>query len=195
MISSFVIVNCCFWDISCGSNESSVVKEIVGQVMKKLDQKCLPIPDYPVGLRSRAKKLIELLKMKTRGVCILGIWGMGGSGKSTITKFIYNELFHEFEDQCFLGNIRVAWEKDRGQIDLQEQLLSDILKTSEIKVHSTEWGKAMIKERLCTKRAFVVLDDVNKFEQLNALCANHKVNKRDNNHYNERCTSTQSPWS
>ncbi|MCH86258.1 NBS-containing resistance-like protein [Trifolium medium] len=30
----------------------------------------------------------------------------------------------------------------------------------------------MIKDRLCTKRALVVLDDVSEFEQLNALCGN-----------------------
>ncbi|XP_024639689.1 disease resistance protein RUN1 isoform X2 [Medicago truncatula] len=160
------------WDMDNYSNESSVVKEIVGNVLKKLDKKYLPIPDFPVGLESRAEKLIQFLRKNTRGVCLVGIWGMGGIGKSTIAKVVYNNLCYEFEDQSFLANIRQVWEKERGQIDLQEQLLSDILKTRNVKVHNVEWGKAMINERLCTKRALVILDDVSTREQLNALCGN-----------------------
>ncbi|CAL5195436.1 unnamed protein product [Lathyrus oleraceus] len=157
------------WDMNNYSKESSVVKEVVGQVLKKVDKKCLPIPDFPVGLESRAEQLIRFLRHNTREVCLVGIWGMGGIGKSTIAKVIYNNLCYEFEDRSFLANIREVWAKDRGQKDLQEQLLSDIL-TRKIKVHSVELGKAMINERLSTKRALVVLDDVSTLEQLKALC-------------------------
>ncbi|KAI5422991.1 hypothetical protein KIW84_046127, partial [Lathyrus oleraceus] len=159
------------WDMSNYSNESNVVKTIVGEVLKKLDKKCLTIPDFPVGLESRAEQLIRFLRQNTRGVCLVGIWGMGGIGKSSIAKVIYNNLCYEFEDRSFLSNIRERWEKDRGPNDLQEQLLSDIL-TRKIEVQSVEWGKAMINERLCTKQALVVLDDVSTREQLNALCGN-----------------------
>ncbi|XP_058743467.1 disease resistance protein RUN1-like [Vicia villosa] len=158
------------WDMKNYSNESSVVKEIVAHVLRKLDKRYLPVPDFPVGLESRAEQLIRFLRQNTRGVCLAGIWGMGGIGKSTIAKVVYNKLYSEFEDQSFLASIREVWERDRGRIDLQEQLLSDILKTRNIKVHNIEWGKAMINERLCTKQVLVVLDDVSTREQLNALC-------------------------
>lgn len=49
--------------------------------------------------------------------------------------------------KSFLENVRDVWEKDRGQIDLQEQLLLDILKTRKLKVHSIEKGKTMIKRK------------------------------------------------
>jgi len=161
-----------FCNIYCCSNESNVVKEIVSQVLKKLDKKYLPLPDFQVGLKPRAKKSIQFLRRNKKGVCLVGIWGMGGIGKSTIAKVIYNKICYDFEDQSFLANIREVWQKDRGPTDLQEQLLSDIIKARKIKVHSVEWGKAMIKERLSTKQALVVLDDVSSSEQLNALCGN-----------------------
>ncbi|RDX81319.1 TMV resistance protein N, partial [Mucuna pruriens] len=162
---SFRVIFCC-------RNENIVVNKIVGEVLKILDRTYLSITNFPVGLESRVQRGIGFLRKEKGETCILGIWGMGGVGKTTIGKAIYNEIRHEFEYKSFLANIREVWERDRGQIDLQKQLLSDILKTKKIKVHSTDWGKAVIKERLCTKRVLVVLDDVNKFEQLNALCGN-----------------------
>ncbi|RDX60563.1 TMV resistance protein N, partial [Mucuna pruriens] len=164
-----------FGVIFCCRNENDVVKEIVGEVLKKLDRTYLSITDFPVGLESRVQRGIGFLRKQTRGTCILGIWGMGGIGKTTIAKAIYNEIRHEFKYKSFLANIREVWESDRGKIDLQMQLLSDIFKTEKMKVHSIDWGKAMIKERLFTKVVLVVLDDVNTIEQLNALCGNRNV--------------------
>jgi hypothetical protein len=151
------------------------VKEIVSQVLKNLGNKYLPLPDFQVGLKPRAEKSIRFLRQNARGVCLVGIWGMGGIGKSTIAKVIYNDLCYEFEDQSFVANIREVWEKDRGRIDLQEQLLSDILKTRKIKVLSVEQGKAMIKQRFRTKRILALLDDVSELEQFNALCERNSV--------------------
>jgi len=148
------------------------VKEIVSEVLERLDRTYMSITDFPVGLECRVEHCIGFLRKKTRGAYILGIWGMGGIGKTTIAKAIYNEIRYEFKYKSFLANIREVWQRDQGQIDLQERLLSDILKPEKMKVYSIDWGKAMIRETLGRKRALVVLDDVNTFEQLNALCGN-----------------------
>ncbi|CAL0329513.1 unnamed protein product [Lupinus luteus] len=142
--------------------------------MEKLDFNAMSIPDFAVGLESRMKDLIEVLKSQSKGVCIIGIWGMGGVGKTTIAKALYNKIRRDFEDKSFLANIREVWEKDMGQIDLQKQLLSDILKIRKMNMRSVEWVKGMIKERLCRKRALIVLDDVTTLEQVNALCGNRE---------------------
>jgi len=148
------------------------VKEIVSEVLEKLDRTYMSITEFPVGLELRVEHCIGFLRKQTRGAYILGIWGMGGIGKTTIAKAIYNEIRYEFKHRSFLANIREVWQRDQGKIDLQERLLSDILKTEKIKVYSIDWGKAMIRETLATKRVLVVLDDVNTFGQLDELCGN-----------------------
>ncbi|KAK7257374.1 hypothetical protein RIF29_31306 [Crotalaria pallida] len=159
------------WHIKQDSNEAEFINSFVREVLRKLDNRSLPTTDFPVGLESRAQNVIQLLKRQPTTSCtVLGIWGMGGSGKSTLAKVIYNQIHHEFADKSFLADVREAWATNRGQIDLQQQLLSDMLNIKKMKIHSIEWGKTMIKKTLSGTRALVVFDDVNRDEQLQALC-------------------------
>ncbi|XP_057436990.1 disease resistance protein RUN1-like [Lotus japonicus] len=105
---------------------------------------------------------------------MVGIWGMGGLGKTTTAKAIFNQIHRKFMCTSFIENIREVCENDsRGHMHLQEQLLSDVLKTKE-KIHSIGRGTAMIKKILSGKRALVILDDVTTSEQLRALCGNRE---------------------
>ena len=124
---------------------------------------------YPVGLDIRVEDITSLLRVGADDVCMVGIWGMGGMGKTTIAKAIYNQFFHWFEYKSFLANVRETSKEPSGKIHLQEQLLSDILKTSKIKVSSVARGISMISERLRAKRVLVILDDIDHTEQLNAI--------------------------
>ena len=99
---------------------------------------------------------------------------MGGIGKTTIAKAAYNKIFHDFEAKSFLLNVREVWEQDNGVVSLQQRLLSDIYKTTKIKIDTVESGKMILQERLRHKRIFLVLDDVNKVDQLNAFCGSHE---------------------
>ncbi|XP_045832557.1 disease resistance protein RUN1-like isoform X1 [Trifolium pratense] len=106
---------------------------------------------------------------------MIGIWGMGGSGKTTLAKAIYNRIHQKFVDRSFVENVREVCEKEnRGIIHLQQQLLSDILNTKE-KIHSIALGTTKIEKRFRGKKALIVLDDVTTFEQLKSLCGNPKL--------------------
>ena len=139
-----------------------------------LDMKDLFVANHPVGVESRVQEVIKLLNQQSEDPLLLGIWGMGGIGKTTIAKAVYNKICREFEGQCFLLNIREVWDQNNGGVHLQEQLLSDIYKTMKIKIQNIESGKSILEKRIGQKRILLVLDDVDKLEQLNALAASHR---------------------
>ena len=115
-----------------------------------------------------------LLNLEKSDVSIVGIYGMGGIGKTTIAKAVYNQICDEFEGSCCLLNIKEISEQSNGLIDLQERLLSDILKLKNLKIKFEDEGIKMIKERLCFKRVLVVLDDVDDLKQAHSLIGNSK---------------------
>nr|WIL59991.1 nodulation protein [Melilotus officinalis] len=166
-LAGFVVLN--------SRNESEVINDIVENVTRLLDKNDLFIADNPVGVESRVQDMIQLLDtQQSNDVLLLGMWGMGGIGKTTIAKAIYNKIGRNFEGRSFLANIREVWEQVSGQVHLQEQLMYDIFKETTTKVQNIESGKSILKERLCHKRVLLVLDDVNKLDQLNALCGSCK---------------------
>jgi hypothetical protein len=102
------------------------------------------------------------------------MWGMGGTGKTTIAKAIYNKIGRNFEGRSFLANIRETWKQTAGKVSLQEQLLRDIFKETTTKIQNIESGKIILKDRLFHKRVLLVLDDVNSLDQLNVLCGSRE---------------------
>jgi hypothetical protein len=99
---------------------------------------------------------------------------MGGIGKTTIAKAICNKSGCSFEGRSFLVNIREIWEKNTGQVNLQEQILFDICKETTTKIQSIESGNIILRDKLCHKRVLLVLDDANTLDQLNSLCGSCK---------------------
>ncbi|XP_028751306.1 TMV resistance protein N-like [Neltuma alba] len=120
------------------------------------------------------EKVITMLKnYPSEDVAVVGIWGMGGAGKTTIAKTIYNQMGPTFESRSCLSNIREVWGQEKGKVCLQNQLLSEICKTTQMKINSIEAGIITLKDRLRHKKALVVLDDVDELPQLNALAGSY----------------------
>jgi replication-associated recombination protein RarA len=58
-----------------------------------LDKTDLFIADHPVRVESRVLDMIQLLDTSfSNDVLLLVMWGMGGIGKTTIAKFVYNKV-------------------------------------------------------------------------------------------------------
>ncbi|XP_050255286.1 disease resistance protein RUN1-like [Quercus robur] len=106
------------------------------------------------------------------GVRFVGICGMGGMGKTTLALEIYRRISDNFEASSFIANVRDAT-KNQGLVSLQKQLLSKILMESEINIWDLYEGINVIRNTLCNKNVFIVLDDVDGDEQLKALAGRH----------------------
>ncbi|KAG2667280.1 hypothetical protein I3760_15G106500 [Carya illinoinensis] len=104
---------------------------------------------------------------------MIGIFGVGGIGKTTITKAVYNIISSKFEGSCFLKNIRETSKSEYGLVQLQETLRSDILGASSVcNIGHVDRGINVIKNKLHYKRVLLILDDVDDWEQLKALGGN-----------------------
>uniref|UniRef100_A0A7N2MUT3 20 kDa chaperonin, chloroplastic n=1 Tax=Quercus lobata TaxID=97700 RepID=A0A7N2MUT3_QUELO len=155
------------WHYEDGFPEYQFIQGIIRVVSStKLNRTKLFVAKYPVGVDSRAEVIENLLDIKSNEVRVVGIHGLGGIGKTTIAKAVYNRVADQFEGSSFLMNIRENSRTNCSIIKLQEQLLSEILGSKEFKVHSTSRGINVIKERLSCKKIFLILDDVDKLGQI-----------------------------
>ncbi|XP_031267537.1 TMV resistance protein N-like isoform X2 [Pistacia vera] len=142
-------------------DESVLVQDIVNDILEKLDDEYLVINnESPVGLDSKIEQIECLLCQE--GVRRLGIWGIGGIGKTTLAGAVFRKISKQFEACYFIQNIREESEKSRGLNDLRQRLCSVVLGDKYPNI-----GFTLERNRL--GRVLIVFDDVTKLEQMECL--------------------------
>ncbi|KAF7851314.1 hypothetical protein BT93_L4094 [Corymbia citriodora subsp. variegata] len=150
-------------------NETQFIRQIIGEIEHKLGPRPSYVVGNLVGMHSRVAKVVERLCLGESGARCIGIWGMAGSGKTTVARAVADEICGQFDDGCsFLANVRENSEK-KGLIYLQKQFLANILHKDNVGIKDDHIGANLIKKRVRDKKVLLILDDVDKMEQLDKL--------------------------
>ncbi|XP_048423134.1 disease resistance protein RPV1 isoform X5 [Pyrus x bretschneideri] len=145
-----------------------IVDESIWEWLPRTNE--LHVTKHLVGIKSRIQGIIsDLSSGGSNDVLMVGIWGMGGLGKTTAAKSIYNQIHCEFEFKSFLADVSDDTSK-HGLVYLQETLISDIhILEEKSQIRSVDKGISMIQEVVKHKRVLVVMDNIDEEVQLHAI--------------------------
>ncbi|CAN1250853.1 Disease resistance protein L6 [Linum perenne] len=150
------------WHVTEQDGQGDVVGKIFTEVESHLRDNYTLVTDELVGIDFQVEEIMKLLNLDSTSEKIIGIHGMGGIGKTTLAKGVYNKVSTRFERCCFLENIRETLSKNDGAVTLQNKLISTILRKDSHQVVNISDGMQVIRDRVCRYKVFIVLDDVDE---------------------------------
>ncbi|KAL4586010.1 hypothetical protein LXL04_010640 [Taraxacum kok-saghyz] len=159
------------WDMKniVNGHEAEAIDKIGKEISLKLRSIHLGNDENLIGMDRPLKDVESSLGIglndKTR---MIGIKGMGGIGKTTLAKTIFDKVYSHFEGSIFVENVREV-SKKKGLESLQKRILSGVLNDEHMRVGSVYEGERIMRMRLPYKKVLVVLDNVDDLKQLEAL--------------------------
>ncbi|KAJ0561836.1 putative TIR domain, P-loop containing nucleoside triphosphate hydrolase [Helianthus annuus] len=158
------------WDLQDMANgyEAKFIDSITKEILVKLCNGPLHVGENLVGVEARVNRLNLIRLIGDVKVNRIGICGIGGIGKTTFAKAIYNMLYIHFEACSFCENVQ-GTAKRHGLAHVLTQLIDDIMKTRVRLVSNVSQGITILKQAIASKRILLVLDDVDHSDQIEAL--------------------------
>jgi energy-coupling factor transporter ATP-binding protein EcfA2 len=120
-----------------------------------------PLPCYEVALEDKANAIDCLFQKES----IVALIGMGGIGKTTLSKKMYHLFHNQYDKSSFLEDV-----KSKDLNNVKKQLLHDLC--DKVLCKDEDLSKEdldRIKQCMISKKVLVVVDDVGKMENLGAL--------------------------
>ncbi|CAN1165444.1 Disease resistance protein L6 [Linum perenne] len=157
------------WSVKESDRQGAVIDQVFSKVWSHLTRDYMLVTDDLIGIDLHVENMKGLLQLpKYEAVKVIGIHGMGGIGKTTVAKALYNEVCAQFERFCFLEDVRETLAKPDGVVTLQKRIISSILRV-DVDTKDANEGINVIRNRICKLKVFVVLDDADdsfKFDEI-----------------------------
>ncbi|RDX79133.1 Protein SUPPRESSOR OF npr1-1, CONSTITUTIVE 1, partial [Mucuna pruriens] len=150
------------WDSHVIRREHTLVAEIVKDILKKLNRPSMSDHQGIIGIENHIASIQSLLNLESPSIRIIGIWGTGGIGKTTIATQIYHKLALQFGSSSLVLNVQEEIER-HGVWHIKEKYTSELL----------EEGKSFSYKRLKRSNVLLILDDANNSGQLKDLIGGH----------------------
>ncbi|CAN1291594.1 Disease resistance protein L6 [Linum perenne] len=163
-----VVGNMKGWHVTESDGQGAVIDQVFSKVWSHLTRDYMLATDDLIGIDSHLEKLKKRLLSGYEGVKVIGIHGMGGIGKTTIAKALYNDVCAQFDHYCFLEDVRQTLLKTDGIETLQKKIIYNVLRLN-IEINDADEGINIIKSRICNGKVLIILDDVDdkfKFERI-----------------------------
>lgn len=151
--------------MSC-RDDDELLKEIVKLVLKRLGKHLVNSKGL-VGIDKKIADIESLIRKESKDTRLIGIWGMGGIGKSTLAEKVLNKLRSGFEGCYFLANEREQSNR-HGLISLKEKIFSELL-GYDVKIDTLYSLPEDIVRRISCMKVLLILDDVNDLDHLEKL--------------------------
>ncbi|XP_039164241.1 disease resistance protein RPV1-like isoform X3 [Eucalyptus grandis] len=158
------------WQEQEHKGQGDLIRSVRRTVLVKLKVIYENVTKDLVGVEDRVEAIIKKLDLKSDRVQFLRIYGIGGIGKTTLAKVVFNQLLSSFHHCCFLADVGEL-SRRHGVVYLQKQLLKELLDShSSDQIYRENCVINMITRGvLRNKKILIVLDDVDEEEQLRNL--------------------------
>lgn len=146
-----------------------LIELVVSDVLSKLKKSQLSVPKKLVGIDNHVKAFKQChLQLGEHDARILGIYGMGGIGKTTLAKVIYNEILDAFDCCSFIEKVRET-SQSKGVKYLQSTLFADLSRYAWSSFEEFRKGSKDLVGLYQKKKVLIFLDDVDDINDLDEL--------------------------
>ncbi|MED6106645.1 hypothetical protein PIB30_006270 [Stylosanthes scabra] len=149
------------------TNDAELIEGIIKSVNTRLKLLGQVHSKGLLGIGKSIARVESLLRQDPQSVRVIGIWGIGGIGKTTIAEQVYNLLRDEYEATVFLRNVREVSLRN-GIINLKNELFSKLL-GEDPKIDMQNGLPTYVEKRIGRMKVLIVLDDVSESEQFEIL--------------------------